>query len=276
MGDEMDDQELARLLRLVDEPVEEVPAVYERVLWDELAATFDAPPVQGAGSRHEGATDSGDMAFVPVDDRRVDRARWLRWGSLAAALVAAVAVGVVLANGSGADPSVEDSSSSAGPVTTGPPVTTGSSTAAVVEPTDPGASSEPTVLVDPVEACARFRGGVARLPGLPDALEDLRGSGAPASLDGVRTSIEGVRTALENYAADLAAGGLIDRGQVLEFRNVAGMLGQAIAELDGGDVDAAARTVDQVRSSVNSLLGELEVPGLRYDPFGELLVECGS
>jgi hypothetical protein len=85
-----------------------------------------------------------------------------------------------------------------------------------------------------------------------------------------------VRTAFETYATDLDIGGLLDDAQVREFRNVANTLGQAVAELDAADLDAAIRTVGLAQNTAGTLLGDLDVPGLRYDPFHELLIECAD
>lgn len=277
----MNDDELAELLRLVDEPAEDVPIAFERRLWEELSTTFDARPSADVTMPVSGSNGSEDIEFRPVDDRLAIRARWTRWGTLVAALVAVLAVGVLLVSGDDEPDGAIELTDTADP--TAPPTTTAPVATAPVVTVPPAIKSTvasdvgaPEVLLDPVAACQRFRIGVAPLVDLPDALEAFRTSATPVAVDGARTHIESVRTALETYAADLEAGGFIDETQAIEFRNAARTLGQAIAELDSGNVDAAALIVVDAQETVGVLLAELEVPGQRFDPFEPTALTCGE
>lgn len=273
--DGMDDEELTELLRLVDEPVDDVPVAYQRRLWDELSATFDPPPTDSDGAR-QGA--SGDVVvFAPPGASSTGRGRWIRWGSLAAALVVVVAVGIVLARTGGEPDEIAEAPVSSAPSSlAGPAIPLPTTNPDLLPVGQSGGTSPPIVVLEPVEACTRFRFRIAPLVELPQTLDALAASGTADEVAAARNDIEGVRDAFDAYATDLQFAGAIEDAQVGEFGNVARTLGQAIAELDSGDLAAAARTVGVARNGAGTLLGELEVPGLRYDPFGELLIECGD
>ena len=129
------------------------------------------------------------------------------------------------------------------------------------------------MLLDPVEACERYRIGGAPLVDLPDIIAALETSTNADAVRAAMDDIESVRLALITYAEDLQSGGFIDDAEVRKITNTSRTLGQALAEIDSGDLDAALRSVQAARGAASNLLQTLDLPSLRYDPFGPT-IDC--
>lgn len=263
----MTDDELTELLRLVDEPAEDVPIAFERRLWDELSATFDATTASDADDLEARTAAPQPVAITPLDEPSTVRTPWTRWGSLVAAAVVVATIGVLLVRTGGEPDEVTAPARSAPAATTNPPATTPPADSPVV-PTSAQEDTSPAVLLDPVEACEQFRVGAAPLVDLPDALESLEPSASAGEVQAVADDIESVRLALVTYAADLEDGRFIDEAAARQLTNASRSLSQALAEIDNGDLQAASRTVASVRSSTANLLQSLDLPGLQYDALG--------
>ncbi len=257
----MNDEELDELLRLVDEPTEHVPVAFEQSLWDELSATFctTMSPNPAAPDARTAVADLVEL--TPIDDASTAQGRRMRWGSVAAAVAAVAAAGVIWLHGGSAPDGATELTTSPSPEVADQPAT---------DTTD---DTTPPTLADPVEACERFRTGAALLVDLPDAVAALE---TATSADGIQAAvddIEGVRLALRTYAAHLQAGDYIDEAEARRLTNVSRTLQQALTEIGNGDLEAASRTVGAARNATNSLLQTLDLPSLQYDAFGPT-IDC--
>lgn len=256
----MTDEELDELLRLVDEPTEHVPVAFERGLWDELSAMFDTT-TSSSTCASDARTPVADLVeLTPVDDSPTGPGRRMQWRSVAAAIAAVAAAGVIWWH-SGSGPNV------ATELTTSP-----SPEVAVQPPTETTDDTTPLVPADPAEACDRFRNGVARLIDLPDAvaaLETAPGTDVEAAVD----DIEDVQLALSTYAAYLQTQDFIDETEARRLTNASRTLQQALTEIGNGDLEAASRSARAARNAIGNLLQMLDLPSVQYDAFGPT-IDC--
>lgn len=263
------DDELVRLLSVIDEPVDDVPPAFADALWSELRAELrdhadrvgradradrvDSTPTPGLVGEIEptdGAVEEdGDAPHVvdlrterPSSDRDgIEGARW-RWLAVVAAAIVLLAVGLYLGGDDGTD------------ITTPSDATLDRATA----PPDAG----PQALTDPVAACERYLG---TRPTLVELIEGLDGGAPPVPAD-----IDVASGAIETLVTDLdASGRYLDR-QYATLDLAVASLGQARVELVAGD---RTRALESVEAAFNQLTSA-NLPGIT--PFSDVCVPLGS
>jgi hypothetical protein len=264
------DDELGRLLSVIDEPVDEVPPAFADALWSELRAGLrdrvadradradrertpgtveEAEPTDRAGADEgDDSVDGPHVVDVRASGPGSNRAdgteraprRWL--AITAAAAVVLLAVGLYLGGDDGTD------------ITTPPDVTADRATA----PPDAG----PPVLTDPVAACERYLGTEPTLVQLIDRLD----AGPPP----VPADLDAAIGAIETLVADLSASGRYLDRQYASLDLAVASLGQARIELVTGDRERALESVETALYQLTSV----DLPGIT--PFRDVCVPLGS
>ncbi len=259
------DDELGRLLSVIDEPVDDVPPAFADALWSELRAGLRdravdradrADPTRTPGAVEEieppeGAVEADsdvphvvDLRASRPDPDRADATERapLRWLALAAAAIVLIAIGLYLGGDDGTD------------ITTPPDATVDPATA----PPDAG----PQALSDPVAACERYLG---TRPTLVELIEGLDGGSPPVPAD-----LDVASGAIETLIADLDASGRYLNRQYATLDLAVASLGQARSELTAGDL---ARALGSVQAAFNHLTSA-NLPGIA--PFSDVCVPQGS
>ena len=226
------DDELARILSLIDEPGDDVPPAFADALWADLRAGLR----QRSAAPGDAIVDDDAVDVVrlrPPEPRdRSGRGR-LPWRPIAAAaaVIVLVGVGVIVAGDDGPD------------------ISTGSDTA-TDRASGPPEGPATRVLIDPVAACERY---LATRPTLTELIDRLEAGPPPTPAD-----LDVARRAIETLRADLDASGLYLDIQYSSLGPAAASLGQARSEVAAGELERAIVSVAAASNQLNSV----DLPGI--------------